>query len=129
MNEQNPNPINGQSESHGQQTLTNEAQRLVGSIEQALEQTDSDGAKWKQQLEKKWGCQVVVDCEQQPFQVTLRVLLHDCPHSAHAKVNLRAGQCPVFAMQRLRDESEQSIACAFGSLRFLPYVVRAELRD
>lgn len=74
MNEQNLNPINGQSERHGQQTLTNEAQRLVDSIEQALEQTDSDGAKWKQQFEKKWGCQVVVDCEQQPFQVTLMVL-------------------------------------------------------
>ena len=74
MNEQNLNPFNGQSERHGQQTLTNEAQRLVDSIEQALEQTDSDGAKWKQQFEKKWGCQVVVDCEQQPFQVTLMVI-------------------------------------------------------
>ncbi len=74
MNEQNQNPINGQAESRDQQNLAKETQRLADSIEQALDQADSEGSKWKQQFQKEWGCQVVVECEQQPFQVTLMVL-------------------------------------------------------
>jgi hypothetical protein len=54
MNEQNENPINGQSESRDQETLAKEAQRLADSIEQALDQADSEGGKWKQEFEKLW---------------------------------------------------------------------------
>ena len=61
MNVQNENLINGQSESddidlgHDQQGVTEEAQRVADSIVQALDRTDSEGGKWKQRFEKKWG--------------------------------------------------------------------------
>ena len=84
MNEQNENPINGQSESddidlgHDQQGVTQEAQRVADSIVQALDRTDSEGGKWKQEFEKLWGCKVFVQCEPQcgtqPLQVALVVV-------------------------------------------------------
>jgi hypothetical protein len=80
MNEQNENPINGQSESddidlgHDQQGVTEEAQRVADSIVQALDRTDSEGGKWKQRFEKKWGCQILVQCKQHPLKVALVVL-------------------------------------------------------
>lgn len=80
MNEQNENPINGQSESgdidlgYDQQGVTEEAQRVADSIVQALDRTDSEGGKWKQRFEKKWGCQVLVGCKQRPLKVALMLL-------------------------------------------------------
>ena len=84
MNVQNENLVNGQSESddidlgHDQQGVTEEAQRVADSIVQALDRTDSEGGKWKQRFEKKWGCQVFVQCEPQcgtqPLQVALVVV-------------------------------------------------------
>lgn len=93
MNERNKNPINGQSESHDQQTLTNEAQKLADSIEQALDQADSEGGKWKQEFEKLWGCKVFIQCAPQPLRVALVVTcdveeFDDEVHQIALRVNL-----------------------------------------